>query len=173
MRTRLVAFSELTPMTRRLLAWTATFLCALTLLGCGAHNIPNTDVEDSDDNRKVIQFCEDYRRAVERRSIGQLMQYAHPTYYEDGGNIDATDDLDYAGLKAYLEGKFRETKAIRYEIRYRRVGVGRKNTVTVDYTYSASYKLVTAEGERWRRTVADNRLELLPEGDSYKIIAGM
>ena len=93
--------------------------------------------------------------------------------HEDGGNADATDDLDYAGLRDYLEGKFRDTKAIRYEIRYRRVGKGRGNEVYVDYTYSASYKLGTEQGEIWRRTVADNRLELVPHGDSYRIVAGM
>jgi len=82
-------------------------------------------------------------------------------------------NLDYAGLRDYLDGKFKDTKAIRYEIRYRRVGKGRGNEIYVDYTYSASYKLGTEQGEIWRRTVADNRLELVPYGDSYRIVAGM
>jgi hypothetical protein len=43
----------------------------------------------------------------------------------------------------------------------------------VDYTYSASYKLVTEDGDIWRRRVADNRLELVPEGESFRIVAGM
>ena len=140
---------------------------------CGQQFIPNTDVEDTDYNRHVIQFCEEYRRAVEERKIGHLMQLAHPAYYEDGGNIDPTDDLDYAGLKQYLEEQFRDTKAIRYEIRYRRVGKGRRDVVYVDFTYSASYKIPTAAGDLWRRTVADNRLELVPHGESFRILAGM
>jgi hypothetical protein len=102
-----------------------------------------------------------------------LMKLAHPRYYEDGGNIDSSDDLDHAGLKDYLTGNFRNTKAIRYEIRYRRVGRGRNNEIYVDYTYSASYKLVTEDGDIWRRRVADNRLELVPEGESFRIVAGM
>jgi hypothetical protein len=148
-------------------------LVALVGLSCTRHLIPNTDVEDTDFNRRVLQFCEEYRRAVERRNIGLLLDMAHPDYYEDGGNIDSSDDLDYAGLRAHLEDKFRRTKAIRYEVRYRRVGKGRKDFVYVDYTYSASYKIVTKKGEVWRRAVADNRLELVPHGESYKIIAGM
>ncbi len=144
------------------------------LWGCGANLIPNTDVDDTDFNRGVIRFCEEYRRAVERRNIAMLLQMADATYYEDGGNADATDDLDYPGLKEYLETKFRKSRAIRYEIRYRRVGQGRKEIVYVDYTYTASYKLTTDGGEVWRRTVADNRLELLPKGDDkFKIISGM
>ena len=142
-------------------------------LGCSKQLIPNTDVEDTDFNRRVVEFCEEYRHAVERRNIGLLMKLADPRYYEDGGNIDSSDDLDYAGLKDYLTGNFRRTKAIRYEIRYRRVTHGRNNEIYVDYTYSASYKLVTEDGDVWRRRVADNRLELVRDGESFRIIAGM
>ena len=31
------------------------------IAGCATHYIPNTDVEDSDENRRVISFCEKYR----------------------------------------------------------------------------------------------------------------
>jgi hypothetical protein len=155
----------------RLQALIITF--ALLGFGCSQQYIPNTDVEDSEFNRQVIQFCEEYRRAVEQRKIGLLLQLAHPSYYEDGGNIDPTDDLDYAGLKVCLEEQFRETKAIRYEIRYRRVGKGRREVITVDYTYSASYKIPTERGDIWRRTVADNRLELVAHGDTFRIVSGM
>jgi hypothetical protein len=141
--------------------------------GCGSQMIPNTDVEDTPFNRNIIQFCEEYRKAVEQRNTARLLQMAHENYYEDGGNVDATDDLDYAGLKAYLEDKFRETKAIRYEIRYRRVGQGRKDVIFVDYTFSASYKLHTEMGDVWKRSVEDNRLEMIAVGDKFKILAGM
>lgn len=148
-------------------------LAVVAVSGCTKTTIPNTDVEATSFNRHVIQFCEDYRHAVEHRNIALLLQMADPRYYEDGGNIDASDDLDYAGLKKYLEDQFRDTKAIRYEIRYRRVGKGRHNTIYVDYTYSASYKIPTKDGDVWRRTVADNRLELVPSGQSFKILSGM
>jgi hypothetical protein len=140
---------------------------------CVTHYIPNTDVEDSDENRKVVAFCEKYRRAVEERNVPLLLQMASPSYYEDGGNVDATDDMDYAGLHDYLEGRFKDTRAIRYEIRYRRVSHGSQNRIAVEYTYTASYKVPGLRGEEWRHTVADNRLELVPEQDSFKILTGM
>jgi hypothetical protein len=153
--------------------WLCPTILALSLAGCANQLIPNTDVEDTSFNRNVVQFCEEYRHAVEQRNIARLMQMAHPNYYEDGGNIDSSDDIDYAGLRAFLESKFRDTKAIRYEIRYRRVGQGRKDLIYVDFTYSASYKLGTESGDVWRRTVADNRIEMVPEGDKFKILSGM
>lgn len=158
----------------RFVAWTMALLVGLmAVAGCATHYIPNTDVEDSPFNRKVIGFCEDYRHAVEHRDIAMLLQMADPRYYEDGGNVDPTDDIDYAGFKKYLETEFIKTKAIRYEIRYRRVSKGRNNTIHVDYTYSASYKIPTKDGDVWRRTVADNRLVLVRHGDSFRILSGM
>ena len=159
-------------MTRRAILLTLVAI-SLCLGACTPHVIPNTDVEDTAFNRSVLEFCEEYRRAVERRNTALLLKLAHPDYYEDGGNIDSSDDLDYGGLRDYLKDRFARTKAIRYEVRYRRVRKGRRDHVFVDYTYSASYKIVTKKGEEWRRSVADNRLELIPHGETYRIKAGM
>jgi hypothetical protein len=154
-----------------------SLLLVLTLgasgAGCSREYLPNTDVEDNDFNRKVVEFCEDYRHAVEHKQIGLLLKLAHERYYEDGATIDTSDDLDLAGLKGYLETKFRDVKSIRYEIRYRNVTRGRNEEIYVDYTYSASYQLPTARGDVWRRTVADNRLSLVPQGETFRILAGM
>ena len=56
---------------------------------------------------------------------------------------------------------------------YRRVSPGRRNTIFVDYTYTASYRIPSPTGEQWRRRVADNRLEIVPSGESFKILSGM
>jgi hypothetical protein len=145
----------------------------LTMAGCATHYIPNTDVEDNDENRRVITFCEKYRHAVEERNVPLLLEMASPRYYEDGGNVDAADDVDYAGLKEYLEGRFKDTRAIRYEIRYRRVRHGSENKILVEYTYTASFKIPGLKGEEWRHTVQDNRLDIVPDQASFKILAGM
>jgi hypothetical protein len=158
---------------RRLLHGSLVLAFALIEVGCTRDVIPNTDVEDNEFNRQVVDFCEGYRHAVERRNIVKLLRLADAKYYEDGGSTDTSDDLDYMGLKAYLEGKFKDVKAIRYEVRYREISRGRNDEVFVDYTYSASYKIPTPKGDVWRRRVSDNRLELKPDGQGYKILAGM
>jgi hypothetical protein len=143
------------------------------IAGCATHYIPNTDVEDNDENRRIISFCEKYRHAVEERNVPLLLEMASPRYYEDGGNVDAADDIDFDGLKEHLEGKFKDTRAIRYEIRYRRVRRATENKILVEYTYTASYKIPGLKGEEWRHTVQDNRLDLIPDQASFKILAGM
>jgi hypothetical protein len=99
----------------------ALALCAVAPVGCSKHFIPNTDVEDNGENRKVVAFCEKYRRAVEERDVEGLVSMASTRYFETGGNAKSDDDIDYNGLRAYLATKFKMTKAIRYEIRYHRI----------------------------------------------------
>jgi hypothetical protein len=147
---------------------------ALSASACAKAYIPNTDVEDSSRNRKVISFCEDYRHAVEDRNVGQLLKMASPHYHEDGGNISGGDDVDFTGLRDYLTSTFLKTEGIRYEIRYRRVTFTEANRIHIDYTYAGSYRLPGVKTDtEWKHTVADNRLELVPDGDSFKIVAGM
>ena len=119
------------------------------LSACAERCIPNTDVVDTDDNREIVGFCETYRRAVERKDATALLGMVSPDYYEDGGNADASDDMDYAQFKAFLLGQgpmpaegapgsaaiaFVDAAAIRHEIRYRRV-LREHERVFVDYTY--------------------------------------
>ncbi len=165
-------------MMRTLIARTFVTLAAVASLalgagGCSPSLIPNTDVEDNSQNRKVITYCETYRHAVEEKNVGQLLKLASPRYHEDGGNTNAEDDLDYEGLKGYLTDQFMKTNQIRYEIRYRKVTFTETNHVFIDYTYASSYKIPGVKTDEWKHTVADNRLDLVPDGDTYKIVAGM
>src|SRR6185436_18839601 len=127
---------------------------------------PNTEVEDTSENRNVVVFCEKYRRAVEDRDVETLVKMASPRYFETGGNAKSGDEIDYNGLRAYLTTKFKMTKAIRYEIRYHRISESENKVVYVDYTYTASFQIPTAKGDLWHRAVRDNRLQLLRDGDS-------
>ncbi len=153
---------------------TAALVLSLAAFGCSKTYIPNTDVEDTSENKKVIGFCEEYRHAVEDKDVGKLLKLASPRYFEDGGNTNPEDDIDFEGLKEYLTGTFVKTTSIRYEIRYRKVTFNPENKkVFVEYSYSASYRIPGLKGEEWKHTVADNRLELVQDGDTFKILAGM
>src|SRR5215469_8168442 len=118
----------------------ATIAVALSsFAGCSKTYIPNTDVEDNSENRKVIAFCEEYRHAVEDKDVGRLLTMASPRYFEDGGNTNPEDDIDFDGLKDFLTSTFVKTQTIRYEIRYRRIEENKDTKrVFVEYTYSAS-----------------------------------
>lgn len=156
---------------------------SLPAFGCAEHYIPNTDVEDTEDNRDIVAFCEQYRKAVERKDANAILKLVSPDYYEDGGNPDASDDMDYTQFKRWITGEgaaedeeevsLMDATAIRHEIRYRRVTLENER-VFVDYTYSGSYRIPVGRADTWKRAVEDNRLELVKdELGEYKIVAGM
>lgn len=151
----------------------ALVFCAVSGLGCSKSYIPNTDVEDTSENKKVISFCEEYRHAVEDKDVGRLLKLASPRYFEDGGNTNPEDDIDYDGLKDYLTAQFVKTTTIRYEIRYRKVTFAENKKIFVEYSFSASYRIPGLKGEEWKHVIADNRLELVGEGEGFKILGGM
>jgi hypothetical protein len=146
---------------------------ALSALACSKTYIPNTDVEDTKDNQDIIKFCEVYRHAIEDRNVAQLLKMMSPGYFEDSGNAKTEDDADYDKIREFLTTDFLHTMGIRYEIRYRKVTLTETKHIYVDYTYAAAWKIPGVEKDEWRHTVADNRLDLVRDGDSYKILAGM
>jgi hypothetical protein len=148
-------------------------LWAIVLAGCSSTFIPNTTVEDTNENRRVIQFCEVYRHAMEDKDVGKLLALASPRYHDDAGTPSGDDDTDYDTLKAFLADRFQKTTEIRYEIKYHEVVFAENSHVYVNYKYTASYRVPTDHGTQWHHTVADNQLDLVPDGDSYKIMAGM
>jgi hypothetical protein len=149
------------------------FALAASTLACSKTFIPNTDVQDTGQNRKVIEFCESYRHAMEEKNVGVLVKLMSPGYFEDGGNTKGEDDADFDAIREFLTGDFLKTSGIRYEIRYRRVTFTPRNHVYIDYTYAAAWRLPGVKAGEWHHAVADNRLDLVPEGDSFKIVAGM
>ena len=145
----------------------------LFLVGCGSTYIPNTEVEDNAQNRRVIAFCEDYRHAIEDKNITRILAMASPQYHEDASTPSGEDDIDYEGLRAFLTGLFTHTSQIRYEIKYKKVTFAESGHIWVDYVYAASYKLPGTKGDEWRHSVSDNRLDLVADGDGFKIVSGM
>ena len=78
-----------------------------------------------------------------------------------------------AGLRDYLEGRFKDTRAIRYEIRYRRVSRGRRTrfsstTPTAPPTRSPGSK--GTSGGTPSPTIASSSCQIRLR---YKILAGM
>ena len=142
------------------------------VLGCTPKFIPNTEVEDTPENREIISFCERYRHAVEDLNIGLLLSLASPKYFDDSGTVSGDDDMDRSGLEEVLKNRFKTIETIRYEIKYR--SVYQKGQITmVEYTYTTSYRFDLDGKPHWENKTADNRLELERVNDGYLILSGM
>jgi hypothetical protein len=146
---------------------------ALSTMACTKNYIPNTDVEDTAQNRDVVLFCERYRHALEDKNVAELLKVMSTSYFEDGGNTKNEDDADYDKIREFLTSDFLRTSGVRYEIRYRRVSFTERQHILVDYTYAAAWKVPGVKQDEWHHHVADNELDIVKEGDSFKIVRGM
>ncbi|NOY93950.1 MAG: hypothetical protein GXP55_22430 [Deltaproteobacteria bacterium] len=138
----------------------------LTLLalgsGCATSTIPNTTVQDTAENRDILNFIEEYRHAVERRDVGKILAMASPRYLDDNGTPPGDDDIDFDRLREKLLRWADSVPDVRYEIHYRHV-TRRGGRILVDYRYTASYRLTSPDGEdHWSRRMSDNRIVLQP-----------
>ena len=146
--------------------------------GC-VRNIPNTSVEDTPENREIVEFLEEYRHAVEARDVAKLLEMASPRYLDDVGTIGTADDLDYDSLREKLARWRERVHDCRYEIKYRRVTQD-QSRIYVEFRYHASVLVTTPGGEeRWMRRLADHRLILTrntepdDEDPDLRILSGM
>ena len=145
------------------------------LAGCAENLIPNTDVEDTPENKEVIDFCEQYRIALEARDLPRIMMLVSEDYYEDGGSPHGDDDYDKQGLERVLRSRFARVEDIRYDIRYRRV-VFFPDRVEVYFSFYGRFQVggaATGTDARWFSKVGDNRLVLGRTPDGFKILGGL
>ncbi|MEM1413749.1 MAG: hypothetical protein AAGH15_02550 [Myxococcota bacterium] len=149
-----------------LLAFTATFGCAKPIEG--------TTIDDTPENREVMEFVEDYRRAVEDRDVGALLRLTSEDYFDDNGTPTGDDDLDYTRLQEKLVAWSERVQDVRYDIKFRNVAHvdGR---IIVEVTYGGRFLTAAPDGEeRWSRRIANHRLILQREGDGeLRIVAGL
>lgn len=151
----------------------ALLVTAVLAGGCTHDVIPNTDVEDTSENREVIDFVEQYRQALNARNVGALLRLTSEAYFDDMGTPSTADDLDFGGLSAKLSRWNAEVLDVRYDIRYRSVTFAELDRIFVDFTYTGRFKVRTPDGDRWSRRLRDNRLILMRESGELRILSGM
>lgn len=159
-------------MTRSLLPVLISSVILFAAAGCTKKFIPNTEIEDTDENREIVAFCERYRHAVEDMNVGLLLSFAAPRYFDNNGTPTGDDDFDRNGLEEILASRFKAIKAMRYEIRYRNVFESH-NVIYVEYTFNMSFQYDVEEKSRWANRTADNRLEIERVDDGFLIVSGM
>lgn len=152
-----------------------TVFVALSLLmgvGCAHTTIPNTFVEDTKENRRVLEFVDQYRKAVEAQDLGALLSLASERYFDDMGTPQGDDDIDYNALKEGLVRLRKDVQEVRYQISYRGVTyVG--DHALVDILYTGWFKINTPDGTQWKRRLEPHRLVVAEEKNKYKILSGM
>jgi hypothetical protein len=141
--------------------------------GCAHHEYyPGTTIVRSEQNRRIIETVEQYRKRLLEHNVDGLLVLASPRYFEDSGTPRSDDDYGYDGLKAVLTTRLQRLKSLRYEIEYRNIRMD-GNKAEVEVFLDGSFELASTLGDRYRRVNDYHRFLLEKQGDSWKFLAGM
>src|SRR5215471_8039459 len=139
--------------------------------GC-AHQeyFPGTTIPRTEQNRKIIETIEQYRRRLLERNIEGLLVLASPKYFEDSGTPRSDDDYGYEGLKQVLTTKLQRVKSLRYDIEYRNIKVY-GSRAEVEVFLDGSFELAAESGDRYRRVNDYHRFVLEEQNDKWKFLS--
>jgi hypothetical protein len=151
-------------------------LLALSLAGAAgcAHEdyFPGTTILRSEQNRKIVETIEQYRRRLLERNVEGLLVLADEKYFEDSGTPRSDDDYGYDGLRAVLDAQLKRVKSMRYEIEYRNIKVTGKRA-EVEVFLDGSFELAADAGDRYRRVNDYHRFVLEQHDENWKFVSGM
>ena len=150
----------------------------MTVFGCKPDLLPGTNIEDTSENRAVIEFVEEYRKAVESRSAEAVLDLVADDYFEDRGT--ATDDDDYGieKLRTDLETHFQVADVVQLRLEVQHVRYEPENElIHVYYRYLQRAHLELPAGAKWVTDSDTNRLVLRQTGmspsEGMLIVAGL
>jgi hypothetical protein len=163
------------PMTRGTRVTGFGLLLAMALaVGC-AHEeyFPGTTIPRTEQNRKIVETVENYRRRLLERNIEGLLVLASDKYFEDSGTPRSDDDYGYDGLRGVLTSQLKRVKSMRYEIEYKNIKIS-GNRAEVEVFLDGSFELAADAGDRYRR-VNDHHRFVLEQTDEnkWKFLSGM
>ncbi len=142
-------------------------------VGC-AHEeyFAGTTIARSEQNRKIIETVEQYRKRLLDHNVEGLLVLASDKYFEDSGTPRSDDDYGYEGLKVVLATQLKRVKSMRYEIEYRNIKVT-GTRAEVEVFLDGSFELAADAGDRYRRVNDYHRFVLEQKGDEWKFLSGM
>ena len=157
----------------RVTTWHMAVTLVVCSVGCAHTVIPQTEVEDTPENREIVGLVEAYRQALETKDLDALMELVSPRYYEDNGTVDSSDDYDYAGLKEGLKEDFKRTQTIKVELRVEAVEVDDDNAFAEIY-YDVRAQNEYPSGLRWQTGNDRSRLSFERDDEGrWWIIRGL
>jgi len=143
--------------------------------GCSTRYIGNTQVEDTEENRAILQVIEQYRRAVVDRDVQRILDLTSDRFFEDPGTPgDPRDDYDKAGLRTKLEESFSRVQDQDLRIDVRKLHQLDDDKAAVEYRFHLRYRLALPSAEGWREFIDVNRVVLVRENDGrWRFLSGL
>jgi hypothetical protein len=146
-------------------------LCLLA--GCAHNYIEGTKVEDTRKNRQILEVVEQLRQALEHRDTDALLKLVSTQYFESMGTTSPKDDFSYAQFKEkVLPRSFEMAKEVYVSFQIHEVKV-KGDKAQVDLRYNTRIRLDLPAGSEWKNAKDFDRVELIREAGTWKIVRGL
>lgn len=152
---------------------TAVVLGATGLSGCAHSYIAGTTVVDTPENRSVVDVLAKMQEALRARNADQLMALVSPSYFEDMGTPDPSDDYGYEQLRnEILPRSLEVTKELYVDMKVHDVVI-QGDQAYANVRYSSRARLDLPAGTLWDTHSEFNRVEFALENGRWMITRGL
>lgn len=137
-------------------------------LGCAAHKIPGTDIDETADTNAIIEVIGKYNTAVDAQDAAGILALVDKSFYDDAGTLTPEDDLDYATLKTKLPVMLQKFQDVRVRITVKTLNVvGDKASLV--YNYVITFRI----GQKVSTDSDIKRMDFKRVGGVWKIVKGV
>jgi|SRR5687767_9667661 len=150
------------------------WVLGLLLGGCAHGKIPLTNIEDTEENREILQIVREYHKALESLDADAILSLVSPRYFEDNGNLEAEDDYDFDGLRQALREDFKRTRSMKVNIRVDAIEVDDETErAWAELYYQIHAQNEYPSGTKWETGSDRTRLRFERVQGRWLIVAGL
>jgi hypothetical protein len=148
------------------LRWLPLLLCPA--LGCAAHKIPGTDIDETSDTDAIIEVVGKYNTALDAQDAAGILALVDSSFYDDAGTLTPEDDLDYAALKTKLPAMLQKFQDVRVKMTVKTLNVAGDRASLV-YNYVITFRI----GQKVTTDSDIKRMDFKRVNGVWKIVKGV
>ncbi|MEK7705639.1 MAG: hypothetical protein AAB426_11820 [Myxococcota bacterium] len=152
---------------------TALWFALLANISCAHSLIQGTEVRDTRENREVYDVVQKLREGLTSRDADAVMALISEKYFETLGTTDPNDDYGYTALRdKVIPELFGAVQEMQLAFEVYEIDV-EDDRAHVDVRYHARAQINLPSGTQWASNKEFNRIELVRDGDTWKIVSGL
>lgn len=146
--------------------------------GCKPKLLPSTNVPATAENKRVVDFLEQYKAAVEKRSVEAVMELVAKDYEDNMGSDDPALFTNYLTLKEKLEKTLPRIQDIRLGLFVQHIAKLENGLYETVFYFNKQVLMDVPAGEKWLSVKEVSRMVLRKRTDknapyAFEILSGI
>lgn len=154
------------------------FSLLILVQGCKPRLLPSSNVPATRINKSIVSFLEQYKAALEKRSVDGVMELVAKDFKDNMGSEDPSHYLDYLSLKERLEKTLPRINDLRLGMFVQHIARLDKDTYEAVFYFNKHILTEMPSGEKWISVKEISRMILRKRHDKdspyeYEILSGI